>query len=454
MTDEYTTDEPRQTLIDATPIQKPEGEVLAQRIITQELLEEMQRGDDGSRVAGIEQDEHDLFHKITKALDISDSIKDDAIQRYISFKEGNCRDIENVMIQNPGPQILVHPRYNELFRRWTSLIKLMQAISERDINPKERVMGQFTNEEWAAKRYLHTLEQRASDREGGQLKMISYEGFNLGEVYSFLRILEDGDYGSWFGFPTDDVHKMNGAPHTVEALLPWLAKFRREAYNPNRGGKFLYREGDCPLSTLLYTTLISRADQAGEKETMAKLDAKTRRQYQFTKDNLGLLLVHTVADLPLPQLTLADKKALGLSEEASWLDVPAEVKNKVRANQEQEWADDIASRDKAIRYAIGSVLADPDGYHSDEALQMRELQHLIGFVPAYNQIMADDSFSDSERAMFNLALELTGIRRQDTRDLLLSIQRDANGNIVGQSPEGMNKFYESRFFIEGLTSRK
>ena len=446
--------EERETVYEPIKLDKPEAEKLAERLIVQKLLEEAQRGDN-SRTAAIDEDEEGLFNAVATALDISPEETKYAAERYFAFKRGDVADIRNIMIENPGPQVLTHPRYNELFRRWTSMTKVIGAIADKDVDPAQRVAGEFTSEEWAAKRYLHDLEERASERmktETGKdhVMFIDYEGFNLGEVHGFLQLLETGNYGSWFGFPTDDVHKMNGQPHTVEALLPYFAQFKRQVYNPTRAGKFIHRSVDTPLSTALYTALISRADQAGRPELMKQLDEKTKKKLAFTAKHLGSLLGHMVVNLPHePNDLTAIKRHIDVPETATLEEMPEDKRSlyfhylaQHVKTKEDEWADHVVGLDESLHDHIMGVIEDPEGYLEMGAAKMKEIKRLVKFEPVYRQIMADGRFSDNERAMFDLALELTGIRRQTTRDWFLDVFRDPDTNeIVAQSPDNMAKFY-------------
>jgi hypothetical protein len=389
-------------------------EELAQRIIIHEALDIMQRGEeDTGRTAVIDDDEVALLGTLLKPLGISAAVANAAQKEYLAFKKGESEGIERAL--KLGER-------NETYRRYHGLAYLLGHVAIPLSREEDRLFGMFTEAELGARKYLNELERRMASR--GQTRGIQtfdYAGFTLGELAALVRIFEDGDYGEMYGFPIDDTHlPSDDIKHPLEVFVPILGAFKRKHYDGKPAGGFLFHDAG-PSSTLLYSSFLSRAYQAeladkGELE----LDPKTAKAYAFTRSFLEPLLI----------------SAFEFGTDS--------VKEKVAEDMPK-----IMERDAIIHRAVETVLEHPG--HASGKTDMVELKRLIMLRPAYEQVMADGVFSDSEHALMDYALERIGVRRQDTRDLVLGAVRDADtGKVISNDPGNLKTLYGSRFFLENL----
>ncbi len=383
---------------------------LASRIIVHELLSLIQHQDaETGRSAAIEPDEHALLPPLVGAFGIRQLVAESAIHEYFQFRRGHHEAVERAVGYGEN---------GEAYQRLQSLSHIMHNISARLANPEDRWFGIFTPAEHQAFQYLDAINQAKQQKE---FVPFNRRGLSLGNIAALQTLLDGGNYGSFFGCPVDDIHTFSKETvHPFEIFVPLLAKFYTEHYSPDNTVGFLSAvEG--PLSGLLHDSFFSRAYQAtlAEKGEII-LDHQTKQRCTITRDYLPLFLT---------SIFNYDGRDIG---------------NYIVQHTEQ-----VMHADNETHEEVSLILDDPS--YKGHWLGVAGLRGLIGLRVAYDQIAADNKFSQNEYAMMEHAMERLGIRRQDTRDLLLGIERLRDGTPVTEpSLDNLDKLYGSKFFQSAL----
>ncbi len=386
---------------------------LAQRIMVHSLLEVIHRSEAGTeRSATADEDELAMMDPFTRALGIGEDVAKLALQEYFAFKRGDEKNLQRALKEGER---------NEQYRRLHGLSFLIVTVGSNLARDADKWLGVATLDEYGARKYLDVLESRVNARRfaQGETNVVDFmhEGLSLGQVGALVDVLKTGDYGAFFGCPVDDTHLGSlDKLHPMEVFIPPLGTFMSQHYNKKPAGGFLsHAEGN--TTPLLYQMLLSRAVQAEmANQNELCLDEKTHHQYEFTRIYLEPLIV-SIFDISTS--AVAEKVSVGTAT--------------------------ISRHDMLIHHTISSVIKPMTRGRSIPPYA--ELQRLKRLYGVYEAIKRDARFSDSEHALADRMLELCGIRRQDTRDLLLNVTRDdETGVVLHQSADNLDKLYRHYFF--------
>jgi hypothetical protein len=266
-------------------------------------------------------------------------------------------------------------------------------------------------------------------------------GLDERTLHGFVRILNDGDYGKLFGFPVDDVALQTGGSSAVQALLPSFAKFKTNLYKPTRSGTFIIRGVETPLSTMLYTGIVSRAHQAEDEAVWKTLSERDQKKCAFAHLYKEVMIAIMVAEEEPVQLHD------GFGDFPIALELSDEDKLAFRIEREKSFMENIRETDRRIEEAINGAMQNPDGYSNKQAAACLEMQRFARMTPLVNrQIMADGHFSINEKAMMNYSLESIGIRRASARQALFADYENADGT----TETGLTRFRNSNLFAEAV----
>jgi len=392
-----------------------QSETLAQKIVVAELLCIMQRDVPGtSMTAHMDADERALFNVLYPTLGISETVAREAFEEYRAFRNGASHAFQSALARG---------QRDDNYLRLHGASYVLDQVASAIADPAKRWFGALTPREFDAMRYRGRVEDHMRSRaglDGGSSRtslVFTHDGLSLGQIAALTDLLEIGDYGAFYGFPIDDAHTLaDDAVHPVEVSAPILGQFMEAHYNNRPAPGFLtHKAGE--MSMLLFTTFISRAQQADAADAGdILLDKRTRDKYAFTRDYLPKLLISIF--------------------EFGTTDVGQRI---------VEYKKAVADRDEDVSATV--IAATSSGRFDDpDAIQMRELQRLLLLKGAYEQITRDNRFTMSEYAMMDHALEHIGIRQQSARDHILSVRRRTDGSVAEFKFDRLHQFYNSRFF--------